>query len=112
MEKRIITAAITGSVHTPTMSPYLPITPKQIADEAARAGEAGAAVAHVHVRDPETGQPSASLDLFREVITEVKARCDMVLCLTTGGGPGMTVEQRGAVIPTFGPELASLILAL
>jgi len=108
VEKRIITAAITGSVHTPTMSPYLPITPKQIAEEAVRAGQAGAAVAHVHVRDPETGQPSASLDLFREVITEVKSRCEMVLCLTTGGGPGMTVEQRGAVIPIFKPELASL----
>lgn len=108
MEKRIITAAITGAVHTPTMSPYLPVTPKQIADEAVRAWEAGAAVAHIHVRDPETGQPSPSLDLFREVITEVRARCDMVLCLTTGGGVGMTVEQRVAVVPTFKPELASL----
>jgi len=107
MEKRIITAAITGSVHTPTMSPYLPITPKQIADEAVRAWEAGAGVAHIHVRDPETGQPSPSLDLFGEVVTEVKARCDMVLCLTTGGGAGMTVEQRVAVVPTFEPELAS-----
>jgi len=72
--KRIITAAITGGIQTPTMSPYLPITPKQIADESVRAREAGAAVAHIHVRDPETGQPSLSLDLFREVITEVKAR--------------------------------------
>jgi uncharacterized protein (DUF849 family) len=108
VEKRIVTAAITGSVHTPTMSPYLPVTPKQIAEEAVRAGQAGAAVAHVHVRDPQTGQPSASLALFREVISEVKARSDMVLCLTTGGGPGMSVEQRGAVIPAFKPELASL----
>lgn len=107
MSKAIITAAITGSIHTPTMTPYLPITPKQIADETVRAWQAGAAVAHMHVRDPETGQPSPSLDLFRDVITEVKARCDMVLCLTTGGGPGMTVEQRVAVVPTFKPELAS-----
>lgn len=107
MSKAIITAAITGSIHTPSMTPYLPITPKQIADEAVRAWQAGAAVAHMHVRDPETGQPSPSLDLFRDVITEVKARCDMVLCLTTGGGPGMTVEQRVAVVPTFKPELAS-----
>ncbi len=108
MEKKIITTAITGSIHTPTMTPYLPITPKQIADEAVRAWEAGATVAHIHVRDPETGQPSPSLDLFREVITEVKTRCNIVLCLSTGGGAGMTVEQRVAAVPTFKPELASL----
>jgi uncharacterized protein (DUF849 family) len=108
MEKRIITAAITGGIHTPTMSPYLPITPKQIADDAVRAFEAGAAVAHIHVRVPETGQGSSSLDLFREVITEVKARCNMVVCITTGGTPGMTVEERGAAVPVFKPELASL----
>ncbi len=108
MEKRIITAAITGGIHTPTMSPYLPITPKQIADEAVRAWEAGAAVAHIHVRDPETGRPNSSLSSFREVITEVKSRCDIVLCLTTGGSPGMKIEERVAVIPQFRPELGSL----
>lgn len=108
MEKRIMTAAITGSVHTPSMSPYLPITPKQIADEAVRAWEAGAAVAHIHVRNPETGQPLPSLDLFQEVITDVKARCDIILCLTSGGGPGMTTDDRVAVVTTFKPELASL----
>ena len=107
MEKRIITAAITGGIHTPTMSPYLPITPKQIIEETVRACEAGAAVAHVHVRDPESGRPSSSLDLFKEVITEIKARCDIVLCLTTGGAPGMKVEERVAVVPAFRPELAS-----
>ncbi len=108
MEKRIVTAAITGSIHTPTMSSHLPITPREIADEAVRAREAGAAVVHIHVRDPETGQPIASVDLFREVITEVKARCDVVICVTTGGGLGMTTEQRVAVIPAFKPELGSL----
>ena len=108
MEKRIITAAITGGIHTPTMTPYLPITPKQIADEAVRARDAGAAVAHVHVRNPETGQPDSSLDLFQEAISEVKARCDMVVCITTGGGIGMTVAERSAAIPRFRPELASL----
>ena len=107
MPKAIITAAITGSIHIPTMTPHLPITPKQIADEAVRACEAGAAVAHIHVRNPETGQPMSSMDLFREIITDVKSRCDMVLCLTTGGGLGMTAEQRVAVVPTFRPELAS-----
>jgi uncharacterized protein (DUF849 family) len=108
VEKRIITAAITGGIHTPTMSPYLPITPKQIADEAVRAWEAGAAVAHIHVRDPETGKPVSSLELFREVITEVKSRCDIILCITTGGSPGMKIEERVAVVPEFKPELASL----
>jgi uncharacterized protein (DUF849 family) len=105
--KAIFTAAITGAIHTPTMTPFLPITPKQIADEAVRSWEAGAAVAHIHVRTPETGQPSASLDLFREVCTEVKARCNIILCLTTGGAQGMTVEERVAVVPTFRPEMAS-----
>jgi uncharacterized protein (DUF849 family) len=90
------------------MSPYLPITPKEIADEAVRACEAGAAVAHIHVRDPETGVPSPSLDLYREVVTDIKARCNIILCLTTGGGLGMTTEQRVAVVSTFKPELASL----
>jgi len=108
MDKFIVTAAITGSIHTPTMSPYLPITPRQIADEAVRAYEAGAAVAHIHVRNPETGQPVPDIELFREVVTEVKSRCNMVLCLTTGGGAGMSVEERGKVVPTFKPELASL----
>jgi len=108
MEKFIVTAAITGSIHTPTMSPHLPITPRQIAGEAVRAHEAGAAVAHIHVRNPETGQPVPDIDLFREVVTEVKSRCDMILCLTTGGGVGMTVEERGKVVPTFRPEMASL----
>ncbi len=107
MSKAIITAAITGSIHTPSMTPYLPITPKQIADEAVRAYEAGAAVAHIHVRDPETGMPSPSLELFREVLTEVKSRCNMIICTTTGGGLGMTAEQRVAVVREFKPELAS-----
>jgi uncharacterized protein (DUF849 family) len=108
MSKAIITAAITGSIHTPTMTPYLPITPKEIADEAVRAYEAGAAVAHIHVRDPQTGAPSASPDLFREAITDIKSRCNMVLCLSTGGGLGMTAEQRAVSVRTFKPELASL----
>jgi uncharacterized protein (DUF849 family) len=108
MSKAIITAAITGSIHTPTMTPHLPITPKEIADEAVRAYEAGAAVAHIPVRDPQTGAPSVSADLFREVITNIKSRCNMVLCLSTGAGLGMTVEQRAVSVRTFKPELASL----
>jgi len=107
MSKAIVTAAITGGIHTPSMTPYLPITPKQIADETVKAWEAGAAVAHIHARDPETGQPSSSLELYREAITDIKSRCDIILCLTTGGGLGMTSEQRLAVIPAFEPELGS-----
>ena len=108
MAKIIVTAAVTGSIHTPTMSPHLPITPEQIADDAVRAYNAGAAVAHIHARDPETGRPSAEVELYREVASRVKSRCNMVLCITTGGGLGMTAEQRTRSIPILKPELASL----
>jgi uncharacterized protein (DUF849 family) len=107
MSKVIITAAITGAIHTPTMSPYLPITPDQIADEAVRAWEAGAAVAHIHARDPQTGMPSANVDLFVEIAAKIKARCDVILCITTGGGLGMTSEERVRAVPRLKPELAS-----
>jgi uncharacterized protein (DUF849 family) len=106
-DKVIITAAITGSIHTPTMSSYLPITPKEIADEAVRAYEAGAAVCHVHARDPKNGRPSPDLNLFKEIITSIKSRCNIVICITTGGGTGMTVEQRVAPVKFYKPELAS-----
>jgi len=106
-EKVIITAAITGSIHTPAMSPYLPITPKQIADEAVAAYEAGAAVAHIHARDPETGRPTPDINLIKEIVTSIRSRCDMIVCITTGGGLGMTAEQRLIPVSTFKPELAS-----
>jgi uncharacterized protein (DUF849 family) len=106
-EKAIVTAAITGSIHTPSMSPHLPITPRQIADEAVAAWEAGAAVAHIHVRDPRTGQPSADIGLMEEVLVSIKSRCDVVVCVTTGGGLGMTAAQRLIPVSTFKPELAS-----
>ena len=107
-DKVIITAAITGSIHTPTMSPHLPITPKEIADEAVRAYEAGAAVCHVHARDPKTGAPSSNLDLFKEIIASIKGRCNMVICVTTGGDGRMPVEERVAPVRVYRPELASL----
>jgi len=107
MSKALFTAAITGSIHTPTMSPYLPITPEQIADNAVQACEAGAAVVHIHVRNPQTGQPSPDLELFKKVLTRVKSKCDVIVCPTTGGGFGMTPEQRVRVVSTFKPELAS-----
>lgn len=106
-EKVVVTAAITGSIHTPTMSPYLPITPQQIADEAVRAYEAGAAVVHIHARNPENGLPSPDLALIKEIITNIKSRCPAVICITTGGGMGMTLEQRVAPVTNFRPELAS-----
>ena len=107
MAKAIFTAAITGSIHTPTMSPHLPLTPDQIADNCIQAYEAGAAVAHVHVRNPETGQPSPEMELFKKVLTKVKSKCDMIICTTTGGGLGMPPEQRVAVVTALKPELAS-----
>ena len=108
MSKSVITAAITGAIHTPGMSPYLPITPEQIIDECVASHEAGAAVAHIHVRDPLTGRPTADQKVFRHIATEVKKRCDIILCCTTGGGLGAPVEERVAVVTSLKPELASL----
>ena len=107
MAKTIVTAAITGSIHTPSMSPYLPITPKQIAEHAIGAYEAGAAVVHIHVRDPETGWPASDMDCFREVLTTVKSKCNLIINTTTGGRLGMSDEERLKVVPLFKPELAS-----
>jgi uncharacterized protein (DUF849 family) len=107
-KKAIITAAVSGAIHTPTMSPHLPITPQQLIDDIMSVYEAGGAVAHLHVRDPETGQPKADQEIFREVAAEVKKRCDIVLCMTTGGSLGDTVENRAKVVSTLEPELASL----
>lgn len=106
--KRIITAAITGAIHTPTMSRFLPVTTEQIIDEILASHEAGAAIAHVHVRDPKTGLPSADQDLFLKIITEVKKHCDIVICTTTGGRLGESTEKRVKVVSTIEPELASL----
>jgi len=107
-DKRIITAAVTGAIHTPAMSPYLPLTPRQLIEDIMSVYDAGGAVAHLHVRDPATGQPKADQEIFREVAGEVRRRCDIILCLTTGGSLGDTVENRGKVVSTLKPELASL----
>jgi uncharacterized protein (DUF849 family) len=107
-EKFIVTAALTGAIHTPTMSPHLPITPEEIVEEARRASEAGAAVLHIHARDPETGQPSADINLFGGILSKVKSKCNTIICTTTGGGLGMTAEQRVSVVKAYSPELASL----
>lgn len=105
--KVIITAAITGGIHIPTMTPYLPITPDQIVEECVQAHAAGAAVCHIHVRDPQTGRPIPDLALFHDVAARVKAQCDVVLCTTTGGAPGMTPAERLGVVTALSPELAS-----
>jgi len=107
-QKVIVTAALTGSAHFPSMSPYLPITPRQIIDEGIRSAEAGAAVLHIHVRNPDNGMPTPDIDIFREVLTGLKEKTDAVICITTGGGMGMTTEQRAAPVITFKPEMASL----
>jgi len=106
-KKVIITAAVTGGIHVPSMSPYLPLTPGEIIEDAVMACQAGAAVVHIHAREPETGKPTPDLSLMQEIITGIKKRCDVVICITTGGGLGMTLEQRLAAIPQFRPELAS-----
>jgi uncharacterized protein (DUF849 family) len=106
--KAIITAAVTGSIHTPTMSPYLPVTPRELIDDIMSVYDAGGTVAHLHVRDPETGLPNADQDLYRQVVTEVKKRCDIIICTTTGGKLGEPVENRVRVVATLEPELASL----
>lgn len=108
MRKAIFTAALTGSIHTPSMSPYLPITAQQLIDEILAVHEAGGAVAHIHTRDQETGLPNADQDVYVEVATEIKKHCDIILCTTTGGRLGEPVEKRVKVATTLKPELASL----
>ncbi len=107
MAKRIVTAAVTGGIHTPTMSPYLPLTPQQIADDAIKAHKAGAAVVHIHARDPESGKPCGDMDVYAEIFDRIRSECDPVICATTGGRIGMPVAERIKVVPTHRPELAS-----
>ena len=104
----IITCAVTGGIHTPTMSPHLPITPQQIADEAIAAAEAGASIIHLHARDPETGKPVSDPDTFMQFLPIIKQRCNAVVNISTGGGLGMTLEERIAAATTASPEMASL----
>jgi uncharacterized protein (DUF849 family) len=106
--KVIITCAITGAIHTPSMSPYLPITPDQIVDAAIGAAEAGAAIVHLHARNPETGRPDQSPDAFGKFVKRIKQRSNVVINLTSGGAPTMRVEERVSPAHTFKPEVASL----
>jgi len=106
--KVIVTSALTGSAHFPSMSPHLPLTPKQLIDEGIRSAESGAAIVHVHVRNPENGMPTPDIEVFKEVMTGIKAQTNAVICVSTGGGMGMSTEQRAAPITNLKPEMASL----
>lgn len=108
MKSAIITCAPTGAIHTPSMSPYLPVTPDEIAEAALGAAEGGAAIVHLHVRDPEDGRPVQDVGLFQELLAIIGASSDVVINLTTGGSPHMTVDERIAPAIELAPELASL----
>jgi uncharacterized protein (DUF849 family) len=105
--KVIITCAVTGSIHTPTMSPHLPITPAQIAAESIAAAEAGAAILHLHARDPVDGRPTPDPKVFMEFLPVIKANTDAVINITTGGGHNMTVQERLAAPLVAQPEMCS-----
>jgi uncharacterized protein (DUF849 family) len=106
--KVVITCAVTGAIHTPSMSPHLPITPDQITADAVAAAEAGAAVLHLHARDPETGKPDQTPEAFRKFLPRIKQQTNAVINITTGGSPFMTVEERVKPAAVFKPEVASL----
>jgi len=108
MRKILITCAVTGSIHTPSMSPHLPVTADEIADQAIGAAKAGAAILHLHARHPETGRPSAEVDHFMGFLPRIHAECDAVLNLSTGGSAIMSLDQRLAAPKRAEPEMASL----
>ena len=107
-KKVIITCAITGAVHTPSMSPYLPKTPDEIAQAAIDASKAGASVVHLHARDPDNGKPSQDPELFRQFLPRIASECDAIINITSGGAPTMTVEERLQPALVFEPEIVSL----
>ena len=107
-KKIIISCAITGAIHTPSMSPYLPVTPAEIAQSAIEAAQAGAAILHLHARDPKTGRPASDPDVFNQFLPVIRDNTNAVINLTTGGGLTMTVEERLAAPLQFKPEMCSL----
>ena len=107
MEKLIITAAITGNITLPVQTPHLPLTPQQIIDDAVRAANAGAASVHIHGRDPKTARPTTEPAVYREIAAGIKAKCNVIVCVTTGGTADMTPAQRAQVVPALKPELAT-----
>jgi len=107
-KKVIITCAVTGSIHTPTMSPHLPLTPDEVAEQAIGAAEAGAAILHLHARDPKDGRPTPDPAVFMQFLPRIKQATDAVVNITTGGGHGMTLEERLAAPLRASPEMCSL----
>jgi uncharacterized protein (DUF849 family) len=107
-EKVSISCAITGSIHTPSMSPHLPVTAQEIADAAVGAAEAGAAIVHLHAREPQTGKPSQQPEHYAQFLPEIRDRCDAIINITTGGGLGMTMDERLAAARWAAPEIASM----
>jgi uncharacterized protein (DUF849 family) len=107
-DKVIITCAVTGAIHTPSMSPYLPVTPEEIAQAAVGAAEAGAAIVHLHARDPQTGKPDQTPEAFGRFLPRIKQMTNAVVNLTTGGAPYMTVQEWIKPAESFKPEVASL----
>ena len=108
MSKVIITCAITGAIHTPSMSPHLPVTPDEIVESALGAARAGAAIVHLHARNPRDGSPTQDPNVFREFLPKIKAASDVVINITTGGAPTMSVEERLQPALQLKPEVASL----
>ena len=106
--KTIISCAVTGAIHTPSMSPFLPVTPEEIINDSLAAAEAGAAILHLHARDPETGRPTQDPDAFRAFLPQIKQATGAVINLTTGGSPHMPVEERMRPAAELKPEVASL----
>ncbi len=106
--KVIITCAVTGAIHTPSMSPYLPVTPDEIAEAAIGAAEAGAAIVHLHARDPVDGRPTQDPDMFMRFLPQIRDASDVVINITTGGAPTMSVEERLQPALRLAPEVASL----
>ena len=108
MSKVIITCAVTGSIHTPTMSPHLPLTPDEIAADGVAAAEAGASILHLHARNPEDGSPTPDPDVFMAFLPRIKQQSDAVINITTGGGMGMSLDERLAAPRRASPEMTSL----
>ncbi|MEI9997533.1 MAG: 3-keto-5-aminohexanoate cleavage protein [Rhizomicrobium sp.] len=106
--KVIITCAVTGSVHTPSMSPHLPVTPDEIVQQSVEAAQAGASIIHLHARDPGDGRPTPDPEVFAAFLPRIKQQTDAVINITTGGSNGMTPEDRLAAANRFSPEIASL----
>src|SRR4051794_5224909 len=106
--KAIVSCAVTGAVHLPSLTPHLPITPEQIAAQAIGPAQAGAAILRLPARDPETGRPTPAPDVYARFLPDIHAGTDAVINITTGGGLGMSLDERLAAVRRFSPELCSL----